>query len=179
MACSTLSGISVNACDSSMGGVKKIWLTNIDEVSAVVTGSITGSNDVLITGITMAASGTWKAFGFRKNTCSMTSTLNVSDGAGSNYVSTELAMVFSKMEAAKQMAMNSLIMAEAAGIVQDSNGKFWYLGYDEPLTMTAGTGETGTAKTDANQYTATMTDESLGFPYEIAPSVIETLGLLS
>ncbi len=52
-------------------------------------------------------------------------------------------------------------------IVKDANGKLWYLGYNEPVTATAGTGQTGTAATDGNNYQITLTDQSDTYPYEV------------
>ena len=99
----------------------------------------------------------------------MTSTLNNSTD-GASYVTTELSMVFSKMEAQKRIAIQALAIGECMAVVEDSNGDMWFLGADAPLTATAGGGETGTAKSDANRYTITLTDESLGFPFSLDES---------
>ena len=64
---------------------------------------------------------------------------------------------------------------EMAVIVKDNNGKFWYLGYDEPVMASAGDGQTGTAASDANRYSITLQDQSLAFPYEVEASVIDTI----
>ena len=49
----------------------------------------------------------------------------------------------------------------------DNNGKVWFLGKDAPVKATAGGGETGAAKSDANRYNIELTDESLDYPYEL------------
>ena len=41
---------------------------------------------------------------------------------------------------------------------------------EKEFTATAGGGETGTAKGDANRYTLTLTDESYGLPYTLDES---------
>ena len=66
--------------------------------------------------------------------------------------------------------MVALAQGEAMAIVKDANNRYWFLGHDNPVTVSAGTGETGTAKSDPNHYTVTLTDESTEYPYEIAPS---------
>lgn len=171
MACSTISGITYSLCESNMGGVKAIYLANREDVSAVNTGTDASITGTCITGITMASGKTFQEFTVRKNTCSMTSTLNVSDN-GSSYISTELSIVLRKMDSAKRMAMNALILGECYAIVVDANNIAWLLGFDEAVTCTAGGGETGTAKGDANQYTLTLTDESLEYPYELSASAL-------
>ena len=151
-----------------MGGVKAIYLANREDVTAIQTGTDASITGTCITGITMASGKTFQEFTVKKNTCSMTSTLNVGDN--STYVSTELAIVLRRMDSAKRMAMNALILGECYAIVVDANNIAWLLGFDEAVTCSAGTGETGTAKSDANQYTLNLTDESLEYPYEINAS---------
>ena len=171
MACSTISGVTYSLCESNMGGVKAIYLANREDVASVQTGTSETIEGACIATITMASGHTFQEFLVRKNTCSMTSTLNVSDN-GSSYVSTELSIVLRKMDSAKRMAMNALILGECYAIVIDANNIAWLLGFDEAVTCTAGGAETGTAKADSNQYTLTLTDESLEYPYELSASAL-------
>lgn len=171
MACSTISGLTYSLCTNNMGGVKSILLCNREDVASIQTGTDASITGTCITGITMASGKTFQEFTIRKNTCSMTSTLNVSDN-GTSYVSTELSIVLRKMDSAKRMAMNALILGECYAIVVDANNIAWLLGFDEAVTCTASGGETGTAKGDANQYTLTLTDESLEYPYEISATAL-------
>lgn len=150
-----------------------------DVESVVVTsGSQEEPIDGKITTLTLAnGSGSLNEFNFRKGAASMTSNLQKDDTAGSYYWETDLVMNFQRMETTKRTAVMALSLAECAAIVKDNNGIYWFLGKDEYLGATAGTGETGQAKTDANQYTITLQDSSLGLPYEIASSVVEGLGI--
>ena len=160
MACSqTLSGL-VNDCSTSMGGVKRIWIANYKAGAATLSGDSTIS--------AFSADTDWHEYYIRKNTASFTSTLNVDPANGVNYVSTELSLVFTKMDTAKRIEMAALVLADVMVVVEDANGKKWFLGYDNPVAASAGTGETGTAKTDGNRYTLTLTDESESFPYEVS-----------
>lgn len=164
MSCVTkaIAGI-VADCSTSMGGIKKIWLTTTDPKPSLSAGVITafGQADV-----------DWKAYEIGKGTSSFTSTLNVDSANGVNYVSTELNMLFRRMDAVKRAEMEALSLDDLYAIVLDCNNVLWYLGFDEPITATAGTGQTGTAKTDANNYSITLTDESETFPYTVNASLI-------
>lgn len=164
--CSTISAVTYSLCEPNMGGVRAIYLANRDDVTSIAVGTDSAITGTVITGITMASGKTFQEFTVRKNTCSMTSTLNVNEN-GSNFVSTELSIILRRMDSNKRMAMNALILGECYAIVEDANGLRWLLGFDEPVTCTAGTGETGTAKGDANQYTVTLGDESMEYPYEL------------
>lgn len=167
--CNTIRGLKLDACSPNIGGIKNIWLADYVENAATITvGEGAEETDKLTDGTVsaFAETVTWKKYEMRKNTASMTSTLNNSTD-GASYVTTELAMVFSRMEAQKRISIQALAIGQCMAAVEDSNGTMWFLGADAPLTATAGAGETGTAKGDANRYTLTLTDESLGFPYTI------------
>ena len=173
MACSsaTLNGIN-GVCDTSRGGISKVWIIPFDGVTAISTDA-----DEQVSGVTIASGSEFKLFSFRKNTGSMTSTLNVDSANGTSYVSTELVLQFTKMEYKKRLEMNALAVLECAVICKDSNGTYWYLGETEGVSATAGTGQTGQQKTDGNYYTITLTDESDGYPREVTEECIKTLKL--
>ena len=71
------------------------------------------------------------------------------------------------METVKRIEMEALAMNDLAVIVKDANGKYWYFGYDEPVSASAGDGQTGTARGDSNRYSITLQDNSDTWPYEI------------
>ena len=168
--CATvIKGINAS-CDSSMGGVKKVYLLPNDSEFVLATGD-TGTN---VTGITSATTTAYE-FNFKKNTVSMTSTLNVDAANGVNYISTELTMQFTRMETEKRTAIQALAIGQCKAVVVDANGEAWLLGYDEPLEATAGTAQTGQAKTDGNFYSITLTDESVEFPYALTADALKAV----
>ncbi len=187
----TLKGITLD-CSHSLGGIKTVYIANYNDVTDIkynastgtttgstsgVTGSTTGvtySGDT-ITSITMASGAVFKPYQFRKQTGSMTSTLTVDETAGVNYVSTELSLVFTKMETKKRIELSALSVGQLAVIVEDSNGTFWYLGKDDYVSVSAGGAQTGTAKGDGNNYTLTLRDESDTYPYEITKEAVDSV----
>lgn len=163
MACSqTLTSI-VNDCSRSIGGLRVVYAANYDDVASIEVA------DGKITKITMADGQKFKKFEFRKNTASMTSTLNV-DANNGNSISTDVSLSFLKQETQKRIAISALAMGDLVMIVLDANGIYWYLGKDYPVTASAGGAESGTAFTDANRYTVTLQDISYDFPFEIKTS---------
>ena len=166
----TLKGISLD-CESSMGGIKAVYLANFEDVKGV-TLDTAGEK---ITGFTMTEGVKFKEYQFRKNTGSMNSTLTADESTGLNYVTTEVSLVFTKMETAKRIEMTALAQAQLAVIVLDSNGIYWYTTKDEYAAASAGTGETGTAKSDRNAYGLTLTSENNTYPFEIDSAVIATI----
>ena len=158
-----------------MGGIKRVLVANADDVVSVA------FTDDIISGITMASAGTppvaatFKEYLFRPGTGSMTSEYQVDEAAGSQYVQTLLSLAFSRMETSKRLEITALAIADCVAIVEDNNGKFWYLGYDNPLHLNAGGGESGTARSDRNGYTITLQDDSKELPFEVSSSIISGL----
>lgn len=153
----TLSGLNAG-CKDSVGGVAKVWLAD----SASVEWTIDTSTHTIKPDATTG----FKVYNLRKGAASMTSTLNINDNAG-NYFTTEVTMNFLKMETSKRIEVMAMLMGQATGIVKDRNGKYWAIGVDNPLEGSAGTGETGTASSDANQYSVTISVDDAELPMEI------------
>ena len=157
----TLSGLNAG-CKDSVGGVAKIWLANFGSVNWVF-------NDSAKTAKAEGPISSFKVYNLRKGAASMTSTLTANDNAGS-YFTTEIAMNFQKMEASKRLEVMAMLMGQCTGVVKDRNGKYWAIGVENPLEGSAGTGETGTAAADANQYTVTISVDDAELPREITDS---------
>ena len=168
MSCSqVLNGIAAD-CQTNVGGVREIYIANYDDVTTVEIDEVSN----MIKTITMADSAKFKKYAFKKNTSSMTSTLNVDPANGINFVQTDLTVVFAKQETVKRMEIAKLSLGELRVIVLDANGKYWFLGQEEFVSATAGTAETGTNRSDGNKYSITLTDYSASYPYEVDPSII-------
>lgn len=165
----TLAGIQLD-CTNSMGGIKRVYIANYGDVESVTVGA-----DGEISAITMVDSAKFKPYQFRKQTGSMTSTLNVDETTGLNYVSTELSLVFTKQETAKRLEIAALSIGQLAVIVEDCNGKFTYLGKDDYVSASAGGAQTGTSKGDQNSYTLTLKDESISYPHFIADEAVKAV----
>ena len=150
-----------------MGGILEVLLANREDVASVQ--AETGK----ISGITMEASAKFKKYTFARNTGSMTSTYTIDQASGVKYVTTDLVLQFNRMETTKRVEITALSVNDLVAIVKDANGVYWYLGYDEPVNASAGDGQTGTARGDANRYSITLQDISKEMPMEVDASTIE------
>ena len=168
MACSqVLNGIAAD-CQTNVGGVREVYIANYGDVTTI---EVDDSSNMIKT-ITMAETAKFKKYAFKKNTSSMTSTLNVDPANGVNFVQTDLTVVFAKQETVKRMEIAKLSLGELRVIVLDANGKYWFLGQEEFVSATSGTAETGTNRTDGNRYQIVLTDYSSSYPYEVDPTII-------
>ena len=169
MPCSqTLAGLAKD-CTSNIGGIKNAYIANVDDVDTIT------ETTNKITAITMVSTKKFKQYAFRKGTGSVTSTLNVDPTTGVNFVQTDIVLQFSKMETPKRIELAALSQAELAVIIEDMNGTFWYYGRKEGVTASAGTGQTGTARTDGNYYQITLQDNDETWPLEVDADVIEDI----
>lgn len=164
----TLNGL-VNDCAPSMGGIVEVYIANFADVDAVTV------KDGIINSIGMASGAKFKKYGFRKNTGSLSSNYTVDQTTGADFVVSDLVLVFTKMETAKRIEISALAQGELVAIVKDANGKYWYLGKDEPIVISAGDGLTGTARADRNGYSITLQDNSLEMPYEVDEAAISSI----
>lgn len=170
MACNSiaLSGIGLG-CKDNMGGIKEVYLIKEEDITKVE------ATEGQISTLTLAESASFKTYKFRKGTSQFTSTMTTDEAAGTLSVQTDLALQFSKMETSKRLEIMAMCMESMKAIVLDANGKYWFLGYDFPVTASAATGQTGTNFGDFGGYNITLTDNSKEFPYEIPASLIADL----
>lgn len=169
MACSqTLNGL-VRDCEKNVGGIKAIYIANIDDVASVALDS-TGEK---IGTLTMVTSKKFKGFYFKKGQASMEVTPQfneLGEYAGEQPV---ITVNFGRMDTTKRAQMNALSLGELAVIVLDNNGMYWYIGYDQSVLRTGGNAQTGSNKTDTNQYALELTGDDNQLPYEVEATVAE------
>lgn len=169
MACNQTLTAILKDCSPSMGGIIEAMFANKEDVQEVTLA------DDMVNAITMASGKKFVKFQFARNTGSMSSNYTIDPATGVKFVTTDLVLVFNRMETSKRVAIKALMQNDLVAIVKDANGKYWYLGYDEALNATAGDGLTGTARADRNGYSATLQDNSHEMPYEVNPEIIAAL----
>ena len=168
MSCTvTLMGIPID-CGTNLSGIKAIYLANDASV-----GNVTVSEEQ-ITAID-ASAGTFYEYIPAKNTGSLTKTLTKDESTGVMYYTNEVVAQFNKMETKKRTELSNIDRGQFKAIVLDSNGKYWFLGYDNYVSASAVTGQTGAGLDDGNFYTLTLTDISSELPYEVQSEAIANI----
>ena len=161
MACNvTLTGIALD-CGTNLSGVKAIYLANDASVGNVTLteGEISAID---------ASAGTFYEYIPAKNTGSLTKTLTKDESTGVMYYTNEAVAQFNKMETAKRKELSNIDRGHFKAVVLVCNGKYWFLGYDNYVSATAVTGQTGAGLDDGNFYTLTLTDISAELPYALS-----------
>ncbi len=166
MSCTqTLAGLAKD-CNSNRGGIVEVYIANFDDVTAI---TLTSG---VVTGITMDTGKKFKTYYFAKNTGSLTSTYTIDPASGVKFVTSQLLLQFNRMQTTARVELTALALADLRVICKDANGIYWLLGYDEPVNASAGDGQTGTARSDANRYTITLEDNSEEMPMEVDSTII-------
>lgn len=161
----TLAGIMRDCCNNK-GGIREAWIGNYADNAFQVSGGA-------ITGVSTAV--TFYHYTFNKDTGSFTSTLNVDAANGVNYVSSEINLVFNRMETLKRLEIAALSLGDLVVVVKDANNKYWAFGTEEPVNASAGEAATGTARGDRNGYSITLLDNSSSYPMEVTAAAFATM----
>lgn len=163
MSCTqTLNGILRN-CLPNAGGVRKVWLANRTDIASY---NVTTDGD--IDQIVMVGSAVFKEYQFSRNTAYLSSNYAVNAENGTRYVETDLVMVFNRMDTAKRLELAKFVQGELSALVEDNNGRVWYLGFDHPVVLSGGDALSGTAYADRNGYSVTLHDVSAEMPHEFS-----------
>lgn len=179
MACRKLISIDKDSCQSNRGGINTtVYATNRSYLNIAAE---KGDDDTETGYVTLSwksdhTSADMVSLSFRKQSSGLTSEGTIDDTTGNNFVTSNLSLVFARQDVAKRLAIQALALQEdMAIIVKDANGEINFLGFDESVTATALAGDKGTAATDANNYSITLTDLSNELPYYVAETTLETL----
>ena len=171
MACNTVTLTGINGkCDTSAGGIKRVLIAQKDNVTI-------GAVDEMgvITSITKEKGTYFVQWLFRKNTGNYTTALTSDPAIGTQAVTTDLNLQFTKAEATKRLEIQSAINAAAVVIIEDMYGQYILLGKDNEVSVTQVNQQSGTAITDLNGYTLTLQDVSLELPHFVDPTIIPEL----
>lgn len=139
-------------CKDNAGGIKKVLIANTADVASFT--SATGS----VSAITMSAtSSLWYEFVPNKMSSNWVENIQSNPQNGTVGYEQVLTMIFAKNEAAKRNQVQLIAQGEVYAIVIDYNNKYFLLGEFNGLELSGGNSSSGTALTDLNGWTLTLT----------------------
>ena len=175
MACNTVTLSSIDArCEGSVGGIKRILIANVDDVKNVVIDETTQK----IKQITLETGKKFEQWRFRKNTGSYNSSIERDMSVGTQTVTTEVSLQFSRAEAQKRLDIQSAINASCVVIVEDMYGEYIYLGLENEVNISSATMTSGTSTSDLSGFQLTFQDLSTELPHFIDKEQVDVDGLL-
>ena len=163
--CKSITVSAIDArCEGSVGGIKEIYVIANDDVTSVSLNEASG----VITDVVLAGTNKFQKWLFRPNTGSYTSTRSGDLTTGNSTVTTDVALQFSKAEAEKRLAIQSMINGGACIIIKDMYGQYILLGKGDgrnEVYVTDAVMQSGTANTDLSGFTLTFEEIAQDFPH--------------
>ena len=169
MACVSFSGGIAKDCDNNIGGLTKLYLTDLDNIVGYTQAGGT------VSAITMATASKFYEFEFNRNSATFTEDLVKSVEAGSALFEQTVTVTIPRRDVAKRNTLALLTQRDLACIVKDSNGLYWYPGASEGLYLSESTSTSGTAKADGSNYTLTIKGFEQDRAYGVSESIVSAL----
>lgn len=172
MACNqTLTNLN-RACEdkNNKGGLyTEIKVAEWDKVEVTYT-------DGVISAITLDQDANWYTYQFAKGAANFDSEYTFDGDSGDKQFCTNtLTVNFKKQDAAKRTSLIGLCNSEVFVLVKDANGVWYAMGTEEYVSCTAASSTTGQARTDANQYTVSLSDTTLDYAPIVPQAVIDVI----
>jgi hypothetical protein len=153
MSCYIENGLTLGCRDAAIGGIKSVYILG---GSGNTISSITTDADDQITAI--SGSGVMYKFELVKGSSSFEETISVNATSNSVVYQPSLTLNLTKFDNALRKVWYELTkQPEFFVVVEDNNGRYWFPGEVNGLTITDGSVFTGAAFTDANGSTMTAT----------------------
>jgi len=166
--CETISSGISKGCSNNMGGVLKVWLTDLDSVTSVT------ATSGHISAITMGGSpaSVFYEFEFNRNTASFEENEPINIENGSAYYMQTITLVIPKRDVDKRNTIKTLAQRDLIAIVKDGNGIYWLVGEENGLLLTELTSGSGLTKADGSKYTLVLTAEEFSPAQTIEESAV-------
>lgn len=165
----TIAGIERD-CNPNRGGVSEVMLAVKDDIESITL------TDGKVTAITMKTGKQFYRYYQAPQVAHLDEEANIDQASEARGVTQTLYLQLNRMSTAKRIEFNALLVNELVGIVKDANGIYWLAGdLNDPLLASAGASATGTARTDANNYNATLTAQTAESHPEVLASIVDAL----
>lgn len=168
MACALTQSISL-ACRDSVGGIKTLYVAELENLS-----TFTAASGV-VTAMTMATGKKFWTYQTEKETSMITENITTSDVNGTLFWEQDLEMTINKMGASTSQEIKLLAQNRLMIIALDRNGIYWLMGKNNGMEMQPSTSTSGKAFGDANQYTLKFKSKEETPMYSVTSSLIAAL----
>lgn len=161
----------IRSCEANVaGGIAEVYIAERCDIDTITT--IAGIG--IVSAITMESGATFTTFQQKKNVANMTTTANVSEAGVVTY-QTDVNIKFNKLDAAKRLNFMALAQGDTIAIVRMVNGDYWLVGEEFYTSLSAGSINSGTNMTDAQQYDVTLQEISSFAPKKVEMAAIATI----
>ena len=164
MACLLTSGYTLG-CRDNIGGIQEVY---IGEYNANSLTYVLGQDNII--GTFSGATVSFYTFEQEIETASFTENGEFSIENGTSFYTSTLTISLHKLEASLRNKILLLGQGKWRIIVKDQRGKYWLMGYQNPVRVSASTPGLGKAYGDMNGAIITFTGKEPVPAYEVAAS---------
>lgn len=168
MACALTQGYNLD-CRDSLGGLKTIYIIELENVSSVAIASGT------VTGITKLSSKRFWKYNLEMGTSNTAETITGSRENGTVFYAQAVTAVLNKQQSSVRNEIKLLAQNRLMVVAVDRNNNSWLYGYEFGLMLNAGDITSGTASGDRNGYSLPFNGEEREPAYAVSSAVISTL----
>jgi hypothetical protein len=156
-------------CDVGAGGLKELYLIELENVTSVTESSGT------LTAITKGAGKIFRKYQLVQDTATAEESLVGNLQNGTLYYAQKVTVVINKQNVAIRNEILLLAKNRLAVVTKDNNDTYRLYGWDQGVRLNEGIAATGTAWGDRNGYTLTFSGNQNALAPFVQDSVIATL----
>lgn len=167
--CEGLSSGIPKGCTNNIGGIKKLWITELCNILSLTKGSPTTE----ISAINMSPGKKFYEFVFNKNTSTWTEVTESDPVNGTELFIQTVLLKLGRREKSKRDKIALIGMfKDLAIIIQDNNDVYWLIGEEGGANLQNNNSPTGTTKKDFNGYEITFVAEEPAQAETIAAAAV-------
>jgi hypothetical protein len=156
-------------CDVGAGGLKEVYLIELENVTTVTESSGT------VSAITKATGKIFRKYQLVQDTATAEETITGNIQNGTLYYAQKVTLVINKQQVAVRNEILLLAKNRLAIVTVDNNDTYRLYGWDQGLRLNEGSAATGTAWGDRNGYTLTFSGNQRELASFVQASVLTTL----
>jgi len=150
MSCFITEGYTLDCRNASVGGLKSLWI--LGNSGNTISGYTTNVDDEITS---ISGSGVFYKFELVKQSSSLTEAITVNTTSQSVVFEPTLTINLPKMATSlRNLFQNLVAQNNIFAIVEDNNGRYWSVAFQNGALVTAGTLQTGQAYSDLNGVSA-------------------------
>jgi len=168
MAC-VLTSSRTLACRDAVGGIKKIYITELANKSAIT------ASAGAISAFTLSTGKQFWTYDLVKETAEYEQKINTSVEAGTVFYETELKVMLHKTSVATRNELKLIAQNQLMIIILDRNGDYWLMGESNGADLVPSTSKSGKAMGDFNGYELVFNAKESDLMQTVASGLIATL----
>ncbi len=168
MPCALTSSIALG-CKDAVGGLKKIYVTELENKATLT------KTAGVVSAFTLATGKRFWVYDFEKEQADLVETINPSSENGTTFYSSELKVRLNKRDTTKRNELILVAVNRLLIIALDRNGIYWLMGEENGAELMPSTSNSGKAMGDFNGYDLVFGSKESAPNIEVTGSLIPSL----